>query len=48
MSPGHVKTLFGSSWPNNTVTRVWSYNMVAGIGFVTAELVERLPGLQVL
>ena len=45
VSPGHVKTLFGSSWPHNTVTRVWSYNMVAGIGLVTAELVERLPGL---
>ena len=45
VSPGHVKTLFGSSWPHNTVTRVWSYNMVAGIGLVTPELVERLPGL---
>ena len=45
VSPGHVKALFGSSWPHNTVTRVWSYNMVAGIGLVTAELVERLPGL---
>ena len=48
VSPRHVKTLFGSSWPHNTVTRVWSYNMVAGIGLVTAELVERLPGLSVL
>ena len=45
VSPGHIKTLFGSSWSHNTVTRVWSYNMVASIGLVTAELVERLPGL---